>query len=367
MGKKSKKSPDYQALSEQDFNQNLDVQRNDTYANRANQYGPDGSLEWTTSQTIDPSTGKPVTQWNQTTSLSPELQKLYDSDLYSRQNKADVAGMATDRLLDDYSDPMDWSNRGDFGTVAGSQSTNPSERIDPRYTQAIGDQVGDPNEFRQRGEDYSYENQMRRIDPQYEKQTAAMENRLRNQGLNPDDMAWKNQMMAMSNSYNDASTGARLNSAAEGRQESALNFGQDLSRNQNIYNQELGSNAQNYGMDMSSNAQNYDQRFRSNDQMFNQSNTQFNQANALRQQQNQEMMTERGFGLNEANAMMSGGQVSMPTFGSYNTQYQGPQATNMEAGINQGNFDQAQSQGFWGTVGSLANSGMQAYGISQGK
>jgi hypothetical protein len=365
-GKKAD-SPNYQALAEQDYQKNLDVQRNDTWANRANQYGPEGSLEWTARETIDPSTGKAVTQWDQNVELSPELQRLYDSDLTGRQNKSDVAKIATGRLKNDYRDPMDWSGLQDWGAVGDSRylETQSNGRVDPRYTQAIGDQVGDPNQFRQRGEDASYESQMRRITPEYERSKAALEVKLRNQGLNPDDRAYQNQMLSLDNNYNDARQSARLTASGEGRQESSLNFGQQMDRNQNIYNQNLTANAQNYGMDAGSDARYFDERLQASAQNNDQFNDQFDRQNSLRQQQLAEALTKRGFGLNEANAMMSGQQVAMPSFGGYNTQSNGPQSNMMEAGVNQSNFDQANSQSFWSSLGSLANTGVKAYGVGK--
>tara|TARA_R110000868_G_scaffold85100_3_gene239613 strand:- start:2117 stop:3331 length:1215 start_codon:yes stop_codon:yes gene_type:complete len=397
MGGKSKaKSPDLKGAAEVDYQRDLDMYRNQSYANRADQFGPEGSLKWTTSQDIDPATGEAVTRWAQTTELSPELQTLYDSDLFARQNKSDVAGIATGRLKDEYADPMDWSGTQDWGnpTDANANLTTPGGAIDPRYTapedsvmsqytSAIGDQVGDPNEFRQAGEDASYESQMRRVTPAYERNKASLEVKLRNQGLNPDDRVYQNQMRALSDSYNDASQSARLTAAGEGRQESSLNFGQQLDRNRNIFDQDLtanaqnygmdasnsdrnfgqrlNANAQNYGMDSSSNAQNFGQRLQADNQAAGRSDTQFAQANALRGQQMNEKLTQRGFGLNEANAMMSGQQVNMPSFGSYNTLGDGPASNTMEAGINQSNFDQAQSQGFWSGLGGLANTGIDAF------
>ena len=296
MGKKSKPdSPDYAGAAEATAASNEAALRDQTYANRANQYGPEGSLEWTPYLTTDPSTGESVTAWRQTTSLSPELQALYDQQLGLQGQKYDVAGVAGGRLMDEYGTPIDWSGLSDWGTAPG-----------------------DPNEYRQRGEDASYDSQMMRIDPQFEEQKRAMELQMRNQGLNPDDRAWQSQMASIGENYNDASMRARLAASAEGRAESQLNYGQQ---------------AQNFQL-----------------------------ANQGRQQQFVELMQQRGFNLNEINAMISGQQVGMPTFNGYNTAGNAGGTDYSGAAQDQGNFDQAGNQSFWSGIGALAGAGANVYG-----
>jgi len=328
MGKKSKPdSPDYKGAAEATADSNAESIRNQTWANRANQYGPEGALEWTANQTIDPSTGEPVTQWTQNTTLSPELQKIYDQQVGLQGQRYDVAGQAGNRLMDQYGDAMDWSGMNPWGEVTPGQ-----------WTRSEGD-IGDPNAYRQAGEDASYESQMRRINPQFAEQKRAMELQMRNQGLTPQDAAWQSQMQGISEGFNDASTGARLAAAEQGRAESALNWGQQMGQNQNLFNQALQSNAQNFGM----------------------GNTQFNQANQLRGQQFQEALTKRGFDLNEIQAMINGQQVNMPQFGGYNTAGNAGGVDYSGAAQDQGNFDQAGSQSFWSGLGSLAGAGATAY------
>jgi len=333
MGKKSKPdSPDYKGAAEATAASNAESIRNQTWANRANQYGPEGALEWTANQTIDPSTGEPVTQWTQNTKLSPELQAIYDQQLKVQGDRYNVAGVAGDRLMDQYGEAMDWGGMQGWGDVS-----------DPRYTQASAG-IGNPNAYRQRGEDASYESQMRRINPQFAEQKRAMELQMRNQGLTPQDEAWQSQMQGISEGFNDASTGARLAAAEQGRAESALNWGQQMGQNQNLFNQRLSSNAQNFGMD----------------------NTQFNQANQLRGQQFQEALTKRGFDLNELQALINGQQVNMPQFGGYSQAGNAGGTDYTGAAQDQGNFDQSASQGFWGGVGDLAGAGLNAYGMRGG-
>ena len=251
--------------------------------------------------------------------------------------------------MDQYGDAMDWSGMNPWGEVTPGQ-----------FTRTEGD-IGDPNGYRQRGEDASYESQMRRINPQFAEQKRAMELQMRNQGLTPQDAAWQSQIQGISEGFNDASTGARLASSAEGRQESNQMWNQMMGQNQNLYNQNLGSNQQNWSQEMGNKNQMFNQALQSNAQNFGMGNTQFNQANQLRGQQFQEALTKRGFDLNEIQAMINGQQVNMPQFGGYNTAGNAGGVDYSGAAQDQGNFDQAGNQSFWSGLGSLAGAGATAY------
>jgi hypothetical protein len=365
MGKKS--APDYEGAAEQTAASDRVALRDQTYANRANQYTPDGSKTWESYQDIDPATGEPVTRWNETVTFSPEQQAIYDKGVGISDKRMDVGVNAADRLMSEYGDPIDWSGASPWAeatTYGGPASAN-------HYRVGVGDinadsgTAGDPNDYRQAGEDASYQSQMRRIDPQYDDQTTAMELQMRNQGLNPDDRAWQNQMRAMSDSYNDASQSARLASAAEGRMESALNWGQQQDTIGNTYrdtvaNQNFGLGKGNIAAQMAGINSNAD--IAAARQTLGQNEQQFNQAMALRQAQNQETMTQRGFGLNELNAMVSGQQVGIPQFGGYNAAGRAAPTDYMGAATNEGNFNQGMNNNFWDAAGQIGGGYASTFG-----
>ena len=60
--------------------------------------------------------------------------------------------------------------------------------------------------------------------------------------------------------------------------------------------------------------------------------------NAVRQQMLQEMLLQRNTPLNELNALRTGSQVAMPTFGNYYTNNAAP-APIFDASVAQGNYD----------------------------
>lgn len=356
MGKKSSKAPDYKGAAEATAQSNAESIRDQTWANRADQYGPEGSLKWTAYQDVDPASGKPITRWRQDTSLSPKGQEIYDKQLGIQGKRMDVGGIAADRLKGEYGKSIDWGGVNPWGTAANFKN-NGNTVGGPQNIQANSGQPGDPNAFRQQGEDAAYQSQMRRIDPQYKLQTEAMQQQLRNQGLNPDDRAWQNQMKAMSDSYNDASQSARLSASEAGRAESALNWGQGQDRVNNRFRDTSanmgyaqGNRAQDIGLEASRGTREQTRQ-----------QQQFDQANALRQQQMVEKMQKRGFNLNEINAMVSGQQVGMPQFGGYNAAGNAGGVDYTGAAQDTGNYNAANNQSFWGGLGSLANTGVKAY------
>jgi hypothetical protein len=275
MGGKS--TPDFGQIATSQGEENEQIVRDQLYANRPDQYTPWGATSWGSEAGYD-ANGNPITNWSQTTSLTPELQDIYNKQVAIQGGRADIAGMLTGRLGSEYGQAQDWRGLNPMGQVPTSQYTLPEGS------------VGDPNAFRQRGEDAMYDSAMSRIKPQQEANRAGLETKMRNQGLRPEDAAWKSQMQGMDQSDTDQDNQARWGAVDAGRQEAAQMFGQGLANNQNNYQQALGANSQNFGQSMQG--------------------SQY--ANQIRQQQITEALTKRGAGLNEINALLSGQQVGMP-------------------------------------------------------
>jgi hypothetical protein len=167
-----------------------------------------------------------------------------------------------------------------------------------------------PTELRGAAEDAAYDRNAMRLDQRFGSQQEQMDIKLRNQGLQPGDQLYNSQMQNLGIERNDAYERARLGATAEGRAESGQMYGQQMGASQ------------------------YE--------------------NQLRQQQIKEAMTQRGFSLNEINAIISGQQVSNPSFESFSqaTKSETPQYN--QAAVNQGNADQAAAE--------ASNAGMQALG-----
>jgi hypothetical protein len=305
-----KNSPDYAGAAEAQGAANREVNTAQTFANRPNQYTPLGQSTWQPYQTIDPGTGEAVTAWQQNLQFSPEQQHLFDQQQAIAAQRGDVGGMVAGRLADEYGSAMDWSG---FSPLA--------DRPMSQFTMAEGD-IGDPNQFRQHAEDARYNQAASRLDPMYEEQRRAMEVQLRNQGLSPEDSAWQSQMGNIATAETDAYAQAQYNAAIGGMQEANQMWNQMMGQNQNTFQQNLAANQQNFGQAMQGSEY----------------------ANQLRQQQIAEAMGQRGFNLNELNAITSGQQVGIPTMPSFSDASRVESAPIYQGAVDQGNFDQMQNQ-----------------------
>ena len=309
MGKQD--DTDYGAVAEIQGEANQASVRDQNYANRPTQYTPYGSTTWDTTEVIDPSTGEPVTQWSQTTALTPELQYILNQQQAIASGKGDIAGMLVDRMGNEFNTEMDWSGLSPMGEVPMAQYTRPEDQVQSQFT-SVNSDVENPYFTRQSAEDAVYNQAQSRIAPMQDSQRASLELKLRNQGLGPEDAAWQSQMQGQAQGFNDQNNQALWSANQAGRQESDSMFGQLMGRNQNTFNQNMGANNQNFNQMMGINQNTFNQNLGANAQNYGQAMGNSQYANQIRQQQMTEAMTQRGFSLNEINALMSGDQVGLP-------------------------------------------------------
>jgi hypothetical protein len=272
------KNQDFGEVASAQGDANQQAVTDQLYANRPTQYTPWGYTDWSSQETGTDGSGNPITEWTQTQGLTPELQDILNKQIAIQGGRSDLAGMMTGRLGAEYGQQMDWRGLNPMGQRPTAQYTLPEGGID------------DPYQTRQRAEDSVYNQAQSRIAPQQESQKAALETKMRNQGLRPGDQAWQSQVQGMGQQHNDQNNQALWSANQAGLAESGQMYGQQMGMNQNAFNQALGANQQNFGQSMQG--------------------SQY--ANQIRQQQITEAMTKRGFGLNEINALLSGQQVGMP-------------------------------------------------------
>ncbi len=209
--------------------------------NNVNQVGPNGSLTYSqtgTSKFTDPYTGQSydIPNYTQTTTLSPDQQKLYDLNNQTQHNLGNIGVQQSDKIGSLLNTPFDPS----------TANKAVEDKID-----ALG---------------------AARLDPQFARSQDALATQLANQGIQPGSAAWKAQMDQFQQGKNDAYNQLYLNG---------------------------------------------------NQQAF------------------QQAVTTRNQPINEITALMSGSQVSNPTFGAT------PQTTiptTDTAGIINTNFNQQQAQ-----------------------
>ena len=322
MGDKSD-SGDYKQAAIAQGEANREVVRDQTFANRVNQQTPWGTTQWNPFQTVDPSTGEAVTAWEQVTALRPELQGILDKQLSIQNDRSDIAGNLTGRVGTEFNEAMDWSNLSPWASR-------------PQVQQTLGEgPLNNPYQTRAAAEDAVYNQAMSRIQPRFDSQRQQLEIKMRNQGLSPGDEAWDSQMQSLGQQQNDATNQAMWSANQAGRDEAGQMFGMDLSSNQNAFQQALQANNQNFGQMLQS----------------------ANYGNTLRQAQTAEAMQQRGFSLNEINALLSGQQVGMPQMPSF-SQASAAQA----APIYQGQADAASTAAAMSPWNALIGAGGTAAG-----
>lgn len=302
-------APDYKGAAEEQAKSSADVTRQQTYANRPTQTTPWGSVEWGTEAGIDPSTGEPVTQWNQNLTLNPQSQSALDDQMQMQAQRSGLAGGMYDQMADEFGQPID------FASARGLQDAPDAGQFDSSQRYA------------QDAEDAIYGQYERRAEPRMAQQKAAMETQLRNQGLTPGTEAYDYQLDQLMQQQEDSRMGAQYQATMG-----------------------AGAEAQRFlGMDMSSQGQSFQQGIQG-----------AGFGNTVRQQQISEEMQRRGYTLNEINAILTGQQVQTPQMPGFNTasksestQYNAAAQNQGQADLDRFNAEQMAMQGMMSGVGAI--------------
>lgn len=252
--------------------------------NNVTQVTPYGTLSYSDSNNgvYDPNKAP---QFTSTITLTPEAQKILDLQMGSEQQLAQLGADQLSRIQSKAATPFSYSN---LPAVFGEGDTAAAQ---DKAEQAL----------------YS------RLDPQFQRDEAAMRDRLINQGITQGSEAYKREMEAFSQAKNDA----RQQAVLGGQQYASGLLGDSLTR---------------------------------------------------RNQAIQEYTTERNAPLNEYNAFMSGTQIQNPQFQS--TGYEGAQSGDLQGQINanyQGamniyNQKVARNNAITNAIASIAGTAAKAYG-----
>ncbi len=397
--------PDYAALARQQAADSKSTAEYTARLNRVNQIDPQGaSLSWSTTPGPD---GQPI--WTQTTSYSPEQQKLYDSSMRVQQNLANVGEQSLGRVGDAMARPFDTSNlpalRGGLSAGSmqmqgpdasryqqGSVDVNPYLRNRPEQvttnlnTSGVRQLPGQVNDDSRRRVE---EAMLSRINPQFDRQEDQLRTRLLNSGIEVGSEAYNREMQNLGQQRNDAQMQAVLAGGQEESRQVGLNQGlqgqeyqqalasgqfrqqgqgvnasNDLANRQSAISAILGAyglNSQNLGQQFSQDLASRQFGNQAQAQQFAQNSADATFGNQARQQALQEQAYLRQLPLNELNALRSGAQVQNPQFSSYYTGSAAQTPQLLDAGIAQGNYNmnayQGQLQGYNALMGGLANLG----------
>lgn len=191
MGSKSASSPrapDPSYVSGQQTQSNLNTAISQARLNNVNQVTPMGTLTYDETGGKTDYAGNWIPQFTATTKLSPEQQKLYDTQTRVTQGAYDLADKYTTRIGDATAQPFNYEGLPD----------SPTYNEDYRRQQI--DTI------------------MQRNQPQLDRDRAALEQRLADRGIGMEDPAYRTAMDQYGRTLNDFRLGADLqagNSAAQ--------------------------------------------------------------------------------------------------------------------------------------------------------
>ena len=318
-------APDPTVTAQAQAAANQETARTQAALNRVDQYSPYGNITYAQPDPENPD------HYTMTTTLSPEQQKLYDATtagqgIYSdaalsqlrnvqgilsqpfQSNAPTITGNAMDAALQAYYRAAD---QGDFRTsapeVTGGAIDDAQHAL--RSAQAAASQPvnTDYNAIRQQAIDAANS----RLDPEFKMQEESLRSRLLNSGITEGSEAWDNAYRQYNNAVNDSRQQTILN--AENLAGQAITQTGQLRQIPISEAGQIGQMASNIsGMSGQQQDQQYQRwaaPYQSGAQIGNMAgnignlnNTQLQQALALRNQP-----------LNEAQALLTGSQVGVPT------------------------------------------------------
>lgn len=292
-----------------------------TGLNAQNQVTPFGNLTY--AETGKWSDGTP--RFTATTTLTPAQQRLLETGQGTQQRLAEIGQSQSQKLGAVLADPFNTNGLPSGGTASSVTAPNYSQYSDGPTLNTTGGDGGDIQ--RSLGvNDYSADRSkveqalFARLNPQIERDRAALETRLSQQGIRLGSEAYKTAFDDFERNVNDARLATVLGAGEEQNRLQSLalnagNFGNAAQRQayeQSLANAGFGNAAQQQMFDnrnATTGANNAlaDKRFANSQTLFNLRNTERNQAL-------NERLTTRNQALNENIGLATGTQITQPGF-----------------------------------------------------
>lgn len=306
-------APDYVGAAQLQGELSREALTAQNYANRPTQTTPFGSTTWGTRTVRDPATGQDVTAWEQTTSLTPELQAALNAQVGSQMERSQLARDFMGRVQQDYSTPFDWQNLPQMAQLTGaSQLGTRLSDYTPGLQTGLGAGAPALPQFSEGYRDTVARTLMERMQPVHERQQQQLETQLANQGFTVGSEGYKRAMDELQQRQAGERYNALDTAGAEAQRLFTMGMGsrQQAMAETQFANQALGQAS---ALDLQR-MQAINQALASQ-QGLNQQYADYQ--NRLRQQAIAEQMQRRGMSLNELNALLSGQQVQMPQMPSF--------------------------------------------------
>ena len=345
--------PDYTGAAQATAAGNKEAAQATVESNRVNQITPYGNLYY--DQTGTSASGNPL--WTATQVLSPAQQQLLDSNNQLNNGLMSTANTGLQYANDVLSKPgvtgWDIQKPGSFG-----QNINAPTSFGQNMKAPGSFKDGNPTTGFNPGQSYQ-DAMMARLAPQIDRENAASDNQLANQGIMQGSEAYNNAKTLLGQQHNDL-LGAVT---TQGFQTGLAANNQAYGQNQNQYAAESAANNQNFGQNQSL----YDAQLGANNQNFNQNQSQYNTGLNATQQGFQQQAYNQMQPINLINSLRTGSQVQNPSFVNVPQQANvagadllGAAQGNYNAQMGQYNSEVGQNNALTSGLFSLAGSGLGA-------
>lgn len=272
MGKRTPTPPDYTGAAEKQSDASQAIAAQQTYANRPNQVTPWGSVTYDQSAGIDPSTGKPITNWTQNTTLSPQMQAALDAQMAMQQGRSDFAQGMMGNLESEMKGSQDfWNSLPDMpgapqvpqygglpgmgnvpGTTATAQGGGSSGGLMSGFGRTGLQQQGgvsldglpdiaNASKYYDEAGQAVYDRAVGRLNPLWDQGQQDLEASLGNKGIRTGDQLYNKQQESFTRGRNDAYGNASLDATIAAGSEAARMFGMDLGARQQMMGERFGN------------------------------------------------------------------------------------------------------------------------------
>jgi hypothetical protein len=228
-----------------------------------------------------------------------------------------------------------------------------------------------------RAEQAFYQRGASRLDPQQASEQQSLEIKMRNQGLTPGDEAWKSQMQDLNQRQNDARQALMNETIMAGGREAERMFGMESGYRGQITDELMGlgqfanqAAMNEFQQNMAAGTQQWKNvqqaaqfQNQARQQKWQERQAEANYYNQLRQAQMNEYLTQRGFTLNEIQALLNNQQVGMPQFNQFTNASKADTPQLLQAAMLQGQQNAANSSQENAWMNSLMGGAGQAAGM----
>lgn len=219
-------------------------------------------------------------QWTYNQTLSPEQQQLYQANVQSQLQQAQLLDALTGRVGEATSQPLDYSNLPALTGAVSSDMSGVNSYLGDLAQQSRGDN------FNTTVSDALYNQALRYAEPDWQRQQSSLEARLAEQGFVPGTPAYAQAMQQQRQMTDLAKADARDRAIQAGVSAGNSQLGQKLAIAQTL----LGAQGQGFGQRLAG--------------------AQF--GNQARNQAIAEMLQKRQYPINELSAIRGGTQVTNP-------------------------------------------------------